>query len=114
MVITVPVLNIDLSPTIAELASGPLSDADGESFLPLIEGSGEWSREAFLIEHLGRLAPGRTGRGVPTYCVHTPRHVFVVYGKVPTSSMTSAAIHSSFGTASVTHLGDWYGTCGAC
>lgn len=82
MVITMPVLNIDLSPTIAELASATLSDADGESLLPLIQGSGEWSREEFLIEHLGRLAPGRIGRGVPTYCaVHTSRHVFVVYAE---------------------------------
>ncbi len=75
-----PVLNIDIAPTIAELASVEAPDAEGESLLPLITGSGEWSRDAFVVEHLGHRGPDRTDTGVPTYCaVHTARYVYVVY-----------------------------------
>ena len=75
-----PVLNIDVAPTIAELASVEAPDAEGQSLLPLITGSGAWSREAFLVEHLGPRGPNQTGTGVPTYCaVHTADHVYVVY-----------------------------------
>lgn len=75
-----PVLNIDVAPTIAELASVEAPDVEGESLLPLITGSGEWSREAFVVEHLGHRGPDRTGTGVPTYCaVHTAQYVYVEY-----------------------------------
>ncbi len=75
-----PVLNIDVAPTIAGLASVDAPDAEGQSLLPLISGSGAWSREAFVVEHLGPRGPNQTGTGVPTYCaVHTADHVYVVY-----------------------------------
>ncbi|MGH2636448.1 MAG: sulfatase family protein [Actinomycetota bacterium] len=74
------VLNIDVAPTIAELASVAAPETDGMSLLPLITGSGSWSREAFLVEHLGHRGPDRTDTGVPTYCaVHTGEHVYVAY-----------------------------------
>lgn len=79
-VISEPVLNIDIAPTIAELAGVETPEVDGESLLPLITGSGPWSRNAFLLEHLGHRGPDRTGTGVPTYCaVHTAAYVYVVY-----------------------------------
>lgn len=75
-----PVLNIDVAPTIAALASIPIPDTDGESLVPLIAGSGRLSRSAFLIEHVGPAGPDRGGKGVPTYCaVHTARYVYMVY-----------------------------------
>jgi arylsulfatase A-like enzyme len=77
-----PALNIDVAPTIAELASIEAPGAEGQSLLPLITGSGGWSREAFVVEHLGPRGPDRTRIGVPTYCaVHTGRWVYVVYDR---------------------------------
>jgi arylsulfatase A-like enzyme len=75
-----PVLNIDVAPTIAELTGVEIPSADGRSLVPLLSGSGGWSREAFLVEHLGPRGPARDGLGVPTYCaVHTGRYLYVVY-----------------------------------
>lgn len=67
-------LNIDLAPTIAELA-GVEVETDGQSLLPLLRGDDAvtWRTE-FLIEHLERTNP------VPTYCaIRTERHMLVEY-----------------------------------
>jgi arylsulfatase A-like enzyme len=75
-----PVLNIDVAPTIAELAAVEIADTDGRSLVPLLTDAGGWSREAFLVEHLGPRGPSRGGSGIPTYCaVHTGRYLYVVY-----------------------------------
>lgn len=80
LTVSEPALNIDVAPTIAELASIGAPEVEGESLLPLITDSGEWSREAFVVEHLGHRGPDRTDTGVPTYCaVHTAQYVYVVY-----------------------------------
>jgi N-acetylglucosamine-6-sulfatase len=66
--------NIDLAPTMADIAGVDLP-GDGRSLRPLLSGDeGEW-RDAILIEHL------RGANPVPTYCaVRTDRYLFAAYG----------------------------------
>jgi arylsulfatase A-like enzyme len=69
------VVNIDLAPTFAELASAKAPGVEGKSLVPLF-GSvrGPW-RSEFLLEHMQH-----SDRGVPTYCgVHSDRYVYVRY-----------------------------------
>ena len=68
------VANIDLAPTIADVAGVDLPDADGRSLRPLLSGGkGRW-RHALLIEHL------RGANPVPTYCAaRTERYLFAAY-----------------------------------
>jgi N-acetylglucosamine-6-sulfatase len=66
--------NIDLAPTIADVAGVVLPNADGRSLRPLLDGDDEGWRQEILIEHL------RGANPVPTYCaVRTERYLFVVY-----------------------------------
>ena len=67
-------LNIDIAPTIADVAHVPAS-TDGRSLLPLLSdpASADWRRR-FLIEHMEGKNP------VPTYCaVRTQRYLFARY-----------------------------------
>jgi arylsulfatase A-like enzyme len=67
-------LNIDIAPTIADVAGVPTS-TDGRSLLPLLSdpASVDWRRR-FLIEHMEGANP------VPTYCaVRTDRYLFARY-----------------------------------
>ena len=69
------VVNIDLAPTIADVAGASAPGADGQSLVPLF-GSvpGPW-RSEFLLEHMQH-----SDGGVPTYCgVHSDRYVYVRY-----------------------------------
>lgn len=71
------VLNIDIAPTVAELAGTTLPGAEGRSLVPLLRTADTrpW-RKDFLVEHLA----GPNQQGVPTYCaVRTARHKYVVY-----------------------------------
>ena len=69
------VANIDLAPTIADVAGVDLPDAEGESLVPLLKGTVEGWRSALLIEHLRGTNP------IPTYCaVRTERYLFASYG----------------------------------
>jgi N-acetylglucosamine-6-sulfatase len=72
------VLNIDLAPTFAALASVDAPVTEGRSLLGLLGSasiSTRW-RDAFLIEHLGH----EGGRNAPTFCaVHTERYVLARY-----------------------------------
>ena len=68
------VANIDLAPTIAEVAGVELPGAEGESLVPLLTGTAERWRSAFLIEHMRGTNP------IPTYCaVRTERYLFASY-----------------------------------
>lgn len=50
--VTLPVLNTDLAPTIAELTGGPAFPSDGRSLVPLLRGQQPTTwRKAFLITH---------------------------------------------------------------
>jgi N-acetylglucosamine-6-sulfatase len=68
------VLNVDLAPTIAELASVPHPETDGQSLVPLLrDPSAPW-RSDFLIEHM------EGANAVPSYCgVRTETQKFVRY-----------------------------------
>jgi arylsulfatase A-like enzyme len=66
--------NIDLAPTVAEMAGIELPGADGTSLIPLITGEAVRWRRALLIEHVRGTNP------IPTYCaVRTSRQLFVTY-----------------------------------
>ncbi len=68
-------LNIDIAPTIADLAGvDPPLPQDGASLLPLLEPGGEPWRDRFVVEFLG-FAPG-----VPAYsALRTNRYLYVEY-----------------------------------
>ncbi|MEX2274809.1 MAG: sulfatase [Actinomycetota bacterium] len=71
------VTNIDLAPTIAEVAGIPAPTTEGESLFPLFADPEHEGRQAFLIEHLrdpdNNLDP-------PTYCaIRTRRSKYVRY-----------------------------------
>jgi arylsulfatase A-like enzyme len=69
------VLNVDLAPTIADLAGIAAPGAEGRSLVPILDGSARAWRTDFLLEHMQKGAGG-----VPTYCgLRTERHVFVRY-----------------------------------
>jgi N-acetylglucosamine-6-sulfatase len=68
------VANIDLAPTIADVAGVELPGAEGESLVPLLTGTAEGWRSALLIEHM------RGANPIPTYCaVRTERYLFASY-----------------------------------
>jgi arylsulfatase A-like enzyme len=68
------VANIDLAPTIADVADVKLPGAEGKSLVPLLKGTAETWRHALLIEHLRGRNP------IPTYCaVRTERYLFASY-----------------------------------
>ena len=68
------VANIDLAPTIADVAGVELPGAEGRSLIPLLTGTAETWRRALLIEHL------RGANPIPTYCaVRTERYLFASY-----------------------------------
>jgi arylsulfatase A-like enzyme len=72
-------LNVDLAPTIADIAGVEAPEAEGRSLVPVLAGKARAVRSNFLIEH----AQYRDARGradPPTYCgVRTQRHTFVHY-----------------------------------
>jgi len=74
-----PVLNIDLAPTVSELADvTPSSPEDGRSFVPLLHGRRVRWRKSFVIEYLGRNQL-KVGGPPPYIAVHTRRYLYVEY-----------------------------------
>ena len=69
------VANIDLAPTLADLAGAAHPPTDGASLVPLLRGEHPPWRDALLLEHLGGGTP------VPSYCgVRTAEAKYVRYG----------------------------------
>ncbi len=70
------VLGIDIAPTIFELTGITGATVDGSSLVPLLSGSAETWRDAFLIEHMQKEVDR-----IPTFCaVRTDRYKYVYYG----------------------------------
>jgi N-acetylglucosamine-6-sulfatase len=68
------VANIDLAPTIADVAGVELPGADGRSLVPLLRDEPVRWRTALLIEHVEGTNP------IPTYCaVRTDRYLYARY-----------------------------------
>jgi arylsulfatase A-like enzyme len=69
-----PVVNIDLAPTVMDLAGAALgSPVDGKSLVRVLRGSATQVRTQFIIEHAG-------GGDAPAYCgARTRRELFVHY-----------------------------------
>ncbi len=68
------VLNIDIAPTIADLAGLAAPGAEGVSLRPLLDGSVTSLRSEFGIEHLA------SGGNPPSYCgVRTTAHKYIRY-----------------------------------
>ncbi|MBI4260681.1 MAG: sulfatase [Actinobacteria bacterium] len=67
-------LNVDLAPTIAELAGVDAPGAEGMSLVPLLAGRETAWRDGFLIESVGNRP------GVTSYCgMRTTRYTYVLY-----------------------------------
>jgi N-acetylglucosamine-6-sulfatase len=74
-----PVLNIDLAPTISELAGvKPGLPEDGRSFVPFLHGQQVPWRHDFLVEYLGPELL-RKGGPPPYVAVQNRRHLYVEY-----------------------------------
>jgi N-acetylglucosamine-6-sulfatase len=71
------VLNIDIAPTIEQVAGIGPTPMDGTSLIPLLSNHPPPGRQKFLIEHL----PRKETQPPPAYCaVHTLNYVYVYYG----------------------------------
>ncbi len=68
-------VNVDVAPTLVDMAGLPPQEVDGRSLLPLLRGTHPPWRDAFPLEHVNEISPY-----VPTYCgVRTRHETFVRY-----------------------------------
>jgi len=69
--------NVDLAPTLAELAGVPAPPTEGSSLVPLLTGAETIWRQELLLEHLR----GRPSPNVPSYCaLRGENGIYVQYG----------------------------------
>ncbi|HEX9236495.1 MAG TPA: sulfatase, partial [Actinomycetota bacterium] len=74
------VLNIDIAPTLAQLAGAqPTRPVDGDSLVPLLQGRHPPWRTAFVEEFLGPDQRRINGGPPPFVAVRTVRYLYVVY-----------------------------------
>jgi arylsulfatase A-like enzyme len=72
-IVRAPALNIDIAPTIAELAHLDAPPMDGTSLAPILSGEGRLNRREFLVDHVG------AGQ-VPTFCALRSRgYMYAAY-----------------------------------
>lgn len=96
-------LNIDLAPTILELAGIPASDMDGESLVPILEHPSAPGRSSFLIEHYQLMRPGGArDDAIPSYCgIRTHTQKFIIYAtgerELYQVKTDPAELHNTFG-----------------
>jgi arylsulfatase A-like enzyme len=77
--VNVPVLNIDLAPTISALAGiKPGLPEDGRSFVPFLHGKRIRWRNSFLVEYLGK-SQLRAGGPPPYVALQTNHYLYVEY-----------------------------------
>lgn len=70
-------LNVDIAPTLAEIVGIAAPGVEGESLVPLIEGTAAEWRTDFVIEHVS-FGPNKT---VPPYCaVRNEGFLYAIYG----------------------------------
>jgi arylsulfatase A-like enzyme len=70
------VLNIDIAPTIVQLAEAKAPSMDGQSLVPLLDGTADTWRQDFLVEHLSK----NRAQAPPTYCaVRSEDYMYVYY-----------------------------------
>jgi N-acetylglucosamine-6-sulfatase len=69
------VLNIDIAPTIVQLAGAKAPQMDGQSLVPLLDGTADTWRHDFLIEHLSK----NKAQLPPTYCAVRSEDFLYVY-----------------------------------
>jgi N-acetylglucosamine-6-sulfatase len=70
------VLNIDVAPTIVQLTGAQAPSMDGQSLVPLLDGSSTSWRQDFLIEHLAK----NKRQVPPTYCaIRSAQYLYVYY-----------------------------------
>jgi len=75
-------LNIDLAPTVAQLAGvRPGLHPDGRSLVPLLEDRNVAWRKAFIVEYLGKGRPA-SDYVAPFEGIRTTRYLYVEYGEL--------------------------------
>ena len=73
------VANVDVAPTIADLAGVPAPTTEGSSLGPILDGSATSVRDSLVLEHA---AVDAGGSAAPSYCgIRTVNELYVRYAK---------------------------------
>lgn len=73
-------LNIDLAPTILEVAGLQHDGMDGQSLVPFLTDPSQAGRKDFMVQHMQLIRPEGRDDPVPSYCaVRSHTHLFTLY-----------------------------------